>query len=519
LGLEEGELDMPGGRLKLRFAVPLAAAFLFLDFLFSTVPHFQSDSVSYVFQMVAPLLALAACCWRIRVAASRSRILWALFAAGLAFWSCGTALSAWEDLFQHVPFEVAALSDFAFFFYGVPILFAISTPVEGERSPIFTYLNGVQAAFAGYLTYITIFSAPPLSKVEAHPISISLLVLTYDVENLILALCCLVRLIAAPKGGEERAFYRIMFAFLATYGLGVLIYNHLALMSNGSSSFSFVVDISFLLLALLILRLPLVEDGGISIPARKGLLALFVDNASPVFFTLALLALVMEVLPQHSHTGMAAIGVALGVYGIRTTLLQIRFMRAQQQLQEARDRLEEISLQDGLTGIANRRSFDRALDSEWHRAMRAHHPLSLLLIDLDFFKNLNDTQGHPSGDRCLIEVAGVLRRVASRSGDLVARYGGEEFAVILPATTPEAAASLAEKMQENLQMLKIRNETSIGSYVTVSIGIASYVFPEEGSPKMLVEAADQALYRAKQAGRNRIERLSMQELSGTAISS
>jgi diguanylate cyclase (GGDEF)-like protein len=194
-------------------------------------------------------------------------------------------------------------------------------------------------------------------------------------------------------------------------------------------------------------------------------------------------------------------------------------MRAQQQLQEARDRLEEISLQDGLTGIANRRSFDRVLDSEWHRAMRAQHPLTLLLIDLDFFKNLNDTQGHPSGDRCLIDVAGVLRAVASRSGDLVARYGGEEFAAILPATTPEAAERLAAEMQEGLRTLKIRNETSIGSYLTVSVGIASYIHPEEGSPKMLVEAADQALYRAKQAGRNRIERLSMQELSDTAISS
>jgi diguanylate cyclase (GGDEF)-like protein len=190
----------------------------------------------------------------------------------------------------------------------------------------------------------------------------------------------------------------------------------------------------------------------------------------------------------------------------------MRYIRSQQELQEARDRLEEISLRDALTGVANRRSFDQTLEAEWSRATRTRHPLALLLIDLDYFKNLNDTQGHRYGDRCLSAIARVLREVASRSGDMVARYGGEEFAVILPTTTQEAALGLAMQMQEAVADLLIENQTSIGRYVSISIGIAGYCYPEPGTPAMLVEASDQALYLAKKNGRNRIETSSMAEL-------
>ena len=239
-------------------------------------------------------------------------------------------------------------------------------------------------------------------------------------------------------------------------------------------------------------------------------MTLFIENASPIFYTLALLLLGIVVVRSHFYLGISAIVAAITVYGIRTTVLQSRYLRSQQALQEARDRLEEISLKDGLTNIANRRCFDRMLEEEWKRAVRMQHSLGLLLIDIDFFKNLNDRHGHRSGDQCLIEIAAVLHSVLPRSGDLLARYGGEEFAVILPGTNLDGAQSVADRMRVAVRSLSIQNETSIGNFTTVSIGIAVYEFPQTGSPAVLVEASDRALYMAKQNGRNRIELSSMQ---------
>ncbi len=213
--------------------------------------------------------------------------------------------------------------------------------------------------------------------------------------------------------------------------------------------------------------------------------------------------------------GLSAIGVALAVLQVRTTVLQTHYLQTQYALQEARDRLEAISLQDGLTGIANRRSFDQALRQEWHRAARNGQPLALLLIDLDAFKNLNDTRGHRAGDRALTDVAGALRAVAARSGDLVARYGGEEFAVILPDTPLEAALAMAERMRAAVRALQIANETPLGPWVTASVGVAVAEMTAADisiadAAERLIDAADLALYKAKQWGRNRVEQSVLQ---------
>ena len=495
-----------------------ALALVGVDVVCSTVTSSRPTGLNYVGQVLAPLLALAACSWRARTVSGRARALWILFAAGLVLWNFGLWLSAYEDLTQLVPFQVASLSDVLFFFYGVPLLLALSTPVDGQRSWLFTLLDGVQGLFAGYLTYITIFSVLPFSTKAIQPISITLLVTTYNVENIVLAASGAMRLIATPKGGEEHRFYRTLCAFLVVYAIGAGIYNQIEIATNGNTSWNILADFPFLLLASLIFLLPAAAKNEFQPAVSKSPLVLFIDNASPMFFTLALLAMGMVVLRHSFATAEVAIGVGLVLYGIRTTALQIRYIHAQQQLQAARDRLEEISLQDGLTGIANRRRFDQTLESEWHRARRTHHPLSLLLIDLDFFKNLNDTYGHPFGDRCLIDVAGALRAVAARSGDLVARYGGEELAAILPATTRNDAEAIAIRMQEAVSALGIKNETDIGKFLSISVGIASYAYPEAGLPAQLLEASDRALYKAKQNGRNRIELAAVQMTLGESFS-
>jgi diguanylate cyclase (GGDEF)-like protein len=163
-----------------------------------------------------------------------------------------------------------------------------------------------------------------------------------------------------------------------------------------------------------------------------------------------------------------------------------------------------MALTDALTNTANRRRFDEALAHEWNRATRSRHPLALLLVDIDYFKLLNDRYGHPAGDRCLVSVALALQSALPRSSDLLARYGGEEFAAILPATDEAGACLVASTMQAAVQSLKIRNESSTGLYVTVSVGVAVFESPHADAAE-IIEAADQALYRAKQSGRNRIE--------------
>jgi diguanylate cyclase (GGDEF)-like protein len=332
----------------------------------------------------------------------------------------------------------------------------------------------------------------------------------YNVENLVLACASTLRVLAQPKQGEERRFFQILCSFLWAYAVCAGIYNYESSIADEHTLVDLLAVLPFLFLAVAAL-LPMARQVEIAPAASKRPITLFIDNASPIFYTLALLALGITLVRPHFYIGITAIIVALAVYGIRTTTLQSRYMQAQQALQVARDRLEEMSLKDGLTNVANRRCFDQILELEWNRAIRTQEPLSLLLIDIDYFKNLNDRYGHRYGDQCLVEVAAALQSTLPRAGDLLARYGGEEFAVVLSATNFNGAKSVADRMQEAVRSLSLQNETAIGHFATVSIGIAVYEFPQAGSPTALVEASDRALYMAKRKGRNRIEHLSLQE--------
>lgn len=169
---------------------------------------------------------------------------------------------------------------------------------------------------------------------------------------------------------------------------------------------------------------------------------------------------------------------------------------------------EDLSLQDGLTGIANRRFFDVVLVREWAQSQREQQPLSLLMCDIDFFKNYNDSEGHVQGDNCLRQVAQGLASVSRRQTDLCARYGGEEFVLLLPNTDAEHALDMAELCRRTVCDLKIPHpSSSISDVVTISIGVCTSMASTEMSPTALIENADKALYRAKQHGRNRVEQI------------
>lgn len=176
-------------------------------------------------------------------------------------------------------------------------------------------------------------------------------------------------------------------------------------------------------------------------------------------------------------------------------------------LQKANEELAKISMVDGLTGISNRRYFDNFLQKLWGINMRERFPISLIMIDIDRFKEYNDRYGHLAGDQCLKKVAQIIAETVRRPGDFVARYGGEEFAVLLSNVTEEGAAELAERIRVNVEKAVIDSGEE-RTTVTVSLGIASIVTVESLKPTDLIEAADRALYQAKRDGRNRVVRAS-----------
>jgi diguanylate cyclase (GGDEF)-like protein/PAS domain S-box-containing protein len=176
--------------------------------------------------------------------------------------------------------------------------------------------------------------------------------------------------------------------------------------------------------------------------------------------------------------------------------------RAEQQLAEAYRAVEALASTDALTGLSNRRRFDECIITEWRRALRDRQPLSLLLIDVDFFKSYNDTYGHLRGDYCLKQIATVAQDLFLRPADLVARFGGEEFAVILPSTPNQAAMRIAGEVVVAMRDRKLFHCANPLGVITVSAGCAT-LFPQLGQgAASLIECADNALYVAKRAGRN-----------------
>jgi len=187
-----------------------------------------------------------------------------------------------------------------------------------------------------------------------------------------------------------------------------------------------------------------------------------------------------------------------------TEELELRILQRTADLEAVNHQLAELSVTDGLTGLANRRRFDAALADEWARARRTRQPLAVIMMDVDYFKKYNDCYGHLAGDACLKAVAGVLQRYARRAGDLAARYGGEEFVVVAANTDQKAAYTLAETLRNAVVALAIPHETSPFGMVSVSAGVAVRFPTPQSSEHELLHAADEALYRAKDSGRNRV---------------
>lgn len=187
--------------------------------------------------------------------------------------------------------------------------------------------------------------------------------------------------------------------------------------------------------------------------------------------------------------------------------LNIALTNEVQQRRKAEDQLREVSRRDCLTGLSNRHHFDESLAAEWRRAQRDARHLSLVLLDIDYFKDFNDTYGHIAGDDCLVTLAHALKNCLKRPGNPAARYGGDELSVLLPNTDSRSASIIAETLRQAVESLAINHgATRVAGQqvVTISAGLATYVPSADAEPPDLIGHADRALYHAKAAGRNRL---------------
>ena len=301
-----------------------------------------------------------------------------------------------------------------------------------------------------------------------------------------------------------RSFFKQLTVFLWVYAVCAAICNQIDLAGAGTGYYDLLFDLPFL---------TLISTSTLSLFARptsktfvlRTRLGLVLDDLAPILFPASVLALGIFIVREHFMVGAASIALTLIVYGIRSALLQLAYQRAQAEARLARDSMEVLSLTDSLTGIGNRRHFDRLMADEWSRLSLETGTLSLLLVDIDYFKLLNDTFGHGEGDVSLRQVASALKASLQRERDGLARFGGEEFAILLPGADRLGVEATAVRIRNTLSALKLRNRTPLGNQLTVSIGAASLDLPSASSVAEFVAAADRALYRAKNQGRDRFE--------------
>ena len=462
---------------------------------------------SYTVILLVQGLTIAAIIWRWRRSSFPNTLRWGLAIVAIMFVQLVNIIALKRTIYEeNNPTPGAVLVCSAI--YSVLIILSCSTTFRRDTLGVTNLIDGVMACALIALFFVQIFSIVSLDG-ASNVSDARLIVRMCDVLGVFMTLCAGVRMLGSEKT-PWRHFFFVLAAYLLTSTLFAAVRNRLLLADWDDQRIELMLLPQFVVLGLLCLR-PLPRWLTAYQPTDYMVHA--TESLSPLFLGIGLLGASISIWNWHPALGAAGASIAVVGYGIRNVVTQSEQMATERSLLILQNELQSLAVTDQLTKIANRRGFDQILAQEWNRATRMQHSLSLLLIDIDYFKNLNDKSGHSCGDQCLIEIASALQSVLPRSGDLAARYGGEEFAVILPNTNLSGAELVAGRIQDAIRSLNIRNETSIGQFVSVSIGVAVYEFPMAGDPATLIEASDKALYLAKKNGRNRIEHSLMQALA------
>jgi diguanylate cyclase (GGDEF)-like protein len=488
-------------------AIVVAVATVFLYVLTSVAE--PSVFLTNTLITMAPLLGGLACLWRSRKKPSVLADKWRLLGVGLLIWAIGQGCFTYGTVRYHNVQTAALPSDFWFLVYGIFVLLAVCSVGEDQDSTAILIADSAQATLAILLIYVTLFMNDHFSH---RTLPSSQLTSLYLGENVALALTTTVRLLAMPDG-EDRFFHRAACTFAWLMLLVSTPLNYLDAYVGPTNGKAVEVGWMIPFLAVVVMAFSKEQVARPELEEKhRSWGAMMVYNASPVFFTMCVLLLGAHTAQHRPVVGFTAVLGALLIYTFRATILQTRLRQVQESLNDSErslrvlnSQLHEQSLIDPLTQVANRRRFEQVLEVEWNRALRSGWPISIVMLDIDHFKSLNDRYGHLRGDECLTAVAQMLRRDLRRGGELLARYGGEEFVAVLPNVDAEGAMLTAEAMRARVHQIGIENHGSPLGRLTVSVGVCSVVPIAGLTREGLVDAADTALYRAKSAGRNRAE--------------
>jgi len=467
-----------------------------------------------------PFVAGLCCLWRCVQLPQRERPAWVWIAIGLFVWSAAQAAFTYISGNNWNLYPAPDFSDLLFFDAEIAFFLAISNTYNAQSSLGVLYLNFFQAAMATGLAYVRLFKIP----MQPGDATITLYQIYWG-ECLLLAVAATLRLFnwSTP---EERFRNRVLCGMLWMYlPIDVVldypssvwqpptgtIFDMVIRLPKGGL-FELLWSVPFLFLGWQALRSPICNVSRRHerrLPKKR---ALLVRSFYPMIVTCALFGLAASVTRYYFYLGMTAIFLLLLVQGFHSGVIQVSYLLGQadlrskeQELKAANQELERQSMLDPLTGIPNRRYFSDAFEAEWKRALRKDELLAILMVDLDFFKGVNDVHGHLYGDDCLVRIANAFCSELQRPVDVVARYGGEEFIVLLPDTDLEGAAAVARSLQDSIRELNIANQASpYENRLTMSIGIAVARPSSPITRDELTAQADHALYRAKRQGRNRI---------------
>jgi diguanylate cyclase (GGDEF)-like protein len=466
----------------------------------------HSIAASRLATAAIPCVAAGCFFWRAQRLAARERLAWRWLSLTLLLWAGGQVV---ETLIGHST-EASNLSvdasDFLYITAAFPLLLAISNTRATESIRAAFYLDSAQIVLAFVLTWARLFHMPMPPDRAA-----TVMGRIYAGECSLLALFVILRLVSWSTL-EERRRIRALCACIWMYlpiELG-MDYATKRWNLHAGTLLDLLWSLPFAFAGWRALNLPMDErPEGRRKFSRGGLL---LESFCPALVTAGILALAASIASQHWVLALTAIFLLLMIQSLHSGVVQLNYLASQEtllererELREANAHLEELSLLDPLTGVPNRRRFTAALDDAWRWSLRSKTPLAVLMVDIDYFKGINDLHGHAFGDECLIKIAKALGQALHRADDLLARFGGEEFVVLLRETGEQGARSVAERMHRAVWELGEVNQASpFEKRMTVSIGVGAGNPKLDSSPADLLETADRALYEAKHQGRNRI---------------